>query len=122
MSVVSGSVIVAGAAIDIAATWQLLRGRKETSATRIHAIASHARMLVAGACLISIAIPVAAVAFAFKAIESLAPEERAGALAERISEAMNGAILGIDPHVALPHHRSFPDGKVACNQAPGCCE
>jgi len=94
MSVVSVLVVVAGASIDIAATWHLLRGRKETSPALIRRISSRARMLAAAAVLVSFVAPVAGVAFAFNSIESVAPEQRAVALAERISESMHDGILG----------------------------
>jgi biopolymer transport protein ExbB/TolQ len=94
MSVISALVVVAGASIDMIAIWHFLRGRNETSPARIRSISSRAKMLAAAALLVGLVAPVAGVAFAFNSVESVAPEQRAVALAERISEAMNDAILG----------------------------
>ena len=94
MSVISVLVVVAGASIDIVATWHLLRGRKATSPALIRRISRSAKIFAAAAVLVSFVAPVVGVAFAFNSIESVAPEQRAVALAERISEAMQGAILG----------------------------
>jgi cytochrome bd-type quinol oxidase subunit 2 len=93
MSVVSAFVVVAGASIDLGAIWLLLRGRKATSVTEIRAITNRARILAAIACLLGLVVPVTGAAFALNTIESVAPDQRAVALTERISAAMDGGIL-----------------------------
>jgi len=95
MSAISLFVVVAGVTIDLVAAWHLLRGWKETSEARIRAITNRTRMLAALAFFLGFSAPVAGVAIAFKTAESVDPEQRAASLAEGISEAMNGALLGM---------------------------
>lgn len=94
MSLVAVFVVSVCATLDVVAIWLLVRGVKETSAVRIRAISRRARILAALACLLCLIAPVASVALSFNAIESVAPDQRATALAEGISAAMNSAMLG----------------------------
>jgi hypothetical protein len=66
----------------------------------VRALGNRARTLTLLALFLGFVAPVASVAVAFNAEESVALEQRAAALTDRISEAMNGAIWGLT--FALP--------------------
>ncbi|HET7541366.1 MAG TPA: MotA/TolQ/ExbB proton channel family protein [Polyangiaceae bacterium] len=91
---------LAGVTINLAAAWQLLRARGETSPARLRPIGHRVRALAVIALFLGFIAPVVGVVLAFQRVGSVAVERRAIAMAEGISQAMNSALLGFA--LALP--------------------